>query len=245
MASATGAGGALSLVPATIRAALAVRANDETRSIRDVQHIVILMLENRSFDHYFGTLKGVRGFGDRFPIPLASGKPVWYQSDGQREVTPFHLDKTRMNAVKISAMLHSFADTQAAWNQGRYGFWPRYKVDQISKNPDGHSMGFYTRSEIPFQFALAEAFTICDAYHCSVLSGTDPNRIMFWSGSNFDPQLRSRGINCTDADSEPVNLRCWITGSWPIPGYTYRGSPEKVVRLRAATGHASIAADAV
>jgi phospholipase C len=55
----------------------------------DVQHVVILMLENRSFDHYFGTLRGVRGFGDRHPVPLASGKPVWHQSDGEREILPF------------------------------------------------------------------------------------------------------------------------------------------------------------
>jgi phospholipase C len=47
------------------------------------------MLENRSFDHYFGTMRGVRGFGDRFPVPLASGKPVWFESDGEREVPPF------------------------------------------------------------------------------------------------------------------------------------------------------------
>jgi phospholipase C len=55
----------------------------------DVQHVVILMLENRSFDHYFATLRGMRGFGDRHPVPLASGKPVWHQSDGEREILPF------------------------------------------------------------------------------------------------------------------------------------------------------------
>ncbi len=45
-----------------------------TGTIKDVKHIVILMQENRGFDHYFGTMRGVRGFGDRFPIPLESGK---------------------------------------------------------------------------------------------------------------------------------------------------------------------------
>ena len=85
-------------------------------------------------------------------------------------------------------------------------------------------MGHFRREDIQFQFALAEAFTICDAYHCSVTTGTDPNRIVFWSGSNFDPTLRARGIDCTDADSEPNNLRCWIKGALPTPGYTYAGS---------------------
>src|SRR5262249_27529725 len=68
------------------------------------------------------------------------------------------------------------------------------------------------------------AFTICDAYHCSVTTGTDPNRIVFWSGSNFNPGACAAGENCTDVDSEPNNLRCWVEGALPSPGYTYAGS---------------------
>ena len=162
------------------------------------------MQENRSFDHYFGTMRGVRGFGDRHPIPLASGKPVWHQSDGTREIPPFHLDSEVMNAALINSTPHSVADSQAAWNQGKFGQWARFKTPL--------SMGYYTREEMPFQFALAEAFTICDGYHCSITTGTDPNRIVFWSGSNFNPELRAAGINCTDADAESWNLRCWIKG---------------------------------
>ncbi|WP_166364762.1 phosphocholine-specific phospholipase C [Pseudomonas akapageensis] len=217
-------GAALSWLPATIRQALAIEANSVTGTIKDVQHVVILMLENRSFDHYFGTLKGVRGFGDRFPIPLASGQPVWYQSDGVREITPFRLDMAHMNALKAHSTAHSFADTQAAWNQGSYGFWPKFKVDGDTGQISGHNMGYYTREEIPFQFALAEAFTLCDNYFCSVLSGTEPNRIVFWSGANFDPAQRRKGRNATPETSEPNNLRCTITGTWPTPGYRYRSN---------------------
>ena len=50
------------------------------------------MQENRSFDHYFGSMKGVRGFGDPRPVTLASGKPVWHQSDGTKDVLPYHPD---------------------------------------------------------------------------------------------------------------------------------------------------------
>jgi phospholipase C len=199
-----------------IRRALAMPASVETGTIKDIKHIVILMQENRSFNHYFGTLRGVRGFGDRFPIPLESGKSVWYQSDGTREIPPYHLDSSKTNALLVPDNPHSFSDMQAAWNQGKYGQWPLYKSE--------FSMGYYTRADIPFQFALADAFTICDAYHCSVTTGTDPNRIMFFSGSNFNPELRKAGIDCTDADSEPNNLRCWITGAMPAPGYTFKGS---------------------
>lgn len=210
----------LGALPPNIRRALAADAAVDTGTIKDLKHIVILMQENRGFDHYFGTMRGVRGFGDRFPVPLASGKPVWYQSNGMREIAPFHLDPAEFNALLAPSTPHSFADSQAAWNQGRFGFWPKYKKD--------NSMGYYRREDIPFQFALAEAFTICDGYHCSITTGTDPNRITFWSGSNFDPELAARGINCTDADSEPDNLRCWIanpeTDKWPVPGYTYKDS---------------------
>ncbi|MGV3762871.1 phosphocholine-specific phospholipase C [Parapedobacter sp.] len=199
-----------------LQRALAVEAHNTTRSINDVEHIVILMQENRSFDHYFGAMRGVRGFGDRFPIPLASGQRAFHQSDGKQIVPPYRANKNTSNAALINGTPHNFPDTQAAWNQGKYGFWPLFKTP--------YSMAYYTREEIPFQYAMAEYFTICDAYHCSIATGTDPNRIVFWSGSVCDPEKRAAGINCTDADAEPVNLRCWIEGHMPEPGYTYQGS---------------------
>ncbi|MCC6827592.1 MAG: phospholipase C, phosphocholine-specific [Novosphingobium sp.] len=208
--------GAAGSIPASIARALAIPARRATGTIKDVRHVVILMQENRSFDHYFGTMRGVRGFGDRHPVPLASGRGVWWQHNGARELPPFHLDTARTNALKVPGTPHSFADAQAAWNQGKFGLWPKFKTD--------YSMGYYRREDIPFQFALAEAFTLCDAYHCSVTSGTDPNRIVFWSGSSFDPAQRARGVNCRDTHSEPNNLRCWIKGALPEPGYTYAGN---------------------
>jgi phospholipase C len=213
---ALGAASTLAVLPEAIRRALAVDAAVETGSIRDVKHIIILMQENRSFDHYFGTLRGVRGFGDRLPLPLESGKSVWHQSTGTYEIPPYHLDPTTTSALLVPTTPHSFSDAQAAWNQGKFGNWPRYKT--------GYSMGYYKRADIPFQFALAEAFTICDAYHCSVTGCTDPNRILFWSGSNFDPALAQAGINCTDAHAEVMNLRCQVSGEMPTPGYAYAGS---------------------
>lgn len=214
--AATKAGLTTALWPALIKKALAVEAHRSTGTIKDVRHIVILMQENRSFDHYFGTMRGVRGFGDRFPIPLESGARVFHQSDGKRIVPPYRANRNKSNAAHINGTPHDFPDMQAAWNQGKYGFWPLYKTP--------YSMAYYTREEIPFQYALAESFTICDAYHCSVATGTDPNRIVFWSGSNFDPGKRASGINCTDQDSEPVNLRCWVDNKMPDPGYKYRGN---------------------
>lgn len=217
--SATAGGVALAAMPLAIRQALAIPAHQDTGTINDVKHVVILMQENRSFDHYFGTLRGVRGFGDRHPIPLPGGRNVWRQSDGEKEIPPFHLDTKTTDALRVPGTPHSFADAQAAWGQGQIAQWPRFKTP--------YSMGYYRREDIPFQFALAEAFTICDDYHCSVTAGTDPNRIVFWSGSSADPQLRAKGINCTDEHSEPDNWRGWVKGALPKPGYTYAGNALK------------------
>ena len=62
------------------RRALAVEPDIRTGTIQDVQHVVILMQENRSFDHYFGHLNGVRGFNDPRALKRQDGKPVWYQN---------------------------------------------------------------------------------------------------------------------------------------------------------------------
>jgi phospholipase C len=214
-----GAGIATALWGPLLERALAVEAHNASRSIKDVEHIVILMQENRSFDHYFGTMKGVRGFGDRFPVPLKGGQRAFHQSDGKKIVPPYRAHGKTSNAALVTGTPHNFSDMQAAWNQGKYGFWPLFKTP--------FSMAYYTREELPFQYAMAESFTICDAYHCSIATGTDPNRIVFFSGSNFDPEKRAAGINCTDENSEPVNLRCWIKGALPEPGYTYKGSAFK------------------
>src|SRR5665811_570553 len=122
-----GAGALAAAFPRSIKRALAIPANNCRGSIQDVEHIVILMQENRSFDHYFGTMKGVRGFGDRFPIPLESGQRVFYQSDGQKIIPPYRADRKKSNAALIKGTPHDFSDMQAAWNQGKYGYWPLYK----------------------------------------------------------------------------------------------------------------------
>lgn len=150
---------ALSMFPPAIRRALAIPANNRTGTINDVEHVVILMQENRSFDMYFGTFKGVRGFGDRITIPLPQDRSVWEQTNGTRVVMPYHLDSTQGNAQRVAGTPHDYVDAQMAWDGGRMYQWPRYKQNQ--------SMGYYRQKEVEFQFALADAFTLCDAYHCS------------------------------------------------------------------------------
>lgn len=173
-------GAASAALPSAIQKAWAIDAKAPTGTIRDVEHVVVLMQENRSFDHYFGTMSGVRGFGDRFPVPLAGGRTVWAQaySKGEpREIAPFPLNTQQTFAhMRVEGTPHSWFDAQYAWDNGRMASWPDHKQP--------HAMGHFEQADIPFQWALAEAFTICDAYHCSFMGGTNTNRLFLWSGTN-------------------------------------------------------------
>jgi len=171
---AMGFGTLAAAMPTSISRALAIPANDRTGTIEDVEHIVILMQENRSFDHYFGTLRGVRGFGDPRAVILPSGKPVWYQPDGSREVLPFRPKVDNVGLTFLPDPPHGWNDTHAAQNVGRH--------DQWIPNKGVVTMTYATRNDIPYHYALADAFTICDAYHCSVMGPTDPNRYHMWTG---------------------------------------------------------------
>jgi phospholipase C len=132
------------------------------------------MQENRAFDHYFGTLRGVRGYGDPRAVTLPSGKSVWHQPDGNGYLLPFHPTADNLGMQFLEDTPHGWSDTQAAWNGGKY--------DQWIPNKGRSTMAYLTRQDIPFHYALADAFTICDAYHCSLFGPTDPNRYHMWTG---------------------------------------------------------------
>ena len=162
--------------------AAALPAVRRTGTLEDIEHVVVFMQENRSFDHYFGHLPGVRGYSDRFPLQLPGGKPVWFQPRLKRPgetVLPFHLDTRRTSAQLIEDLDHSWVTQHGAIAGGRCDGWPRAKTDM--------TMGYFLRTDVPFHYALADAFTICDHYFCSIAGPTCPNRSMLWTGS-IDPQ---------------------------------------------------------
>lgn len=197
---------------ASIRRALAIPAARTHHSIQDVQHIVVLMQENRAFDHYFGTLRGVRGQNDRFIVRRADGKPVWFQprEDGNGDLLPFHLDTTRSGAQAVQWLDHSWGKTQAAINAGRMDAWPANKTDM--------TMGHYTRQDIPFHFELADAFTVCDHYFCAVPGPTHPNRMFLMTGTN-DPTGRGGGPLLDNTD---------IVDDAKLPPFTWTTYPERL-----------------
>jgi len=224
VAGTVGAAAAISFLPPAIRKALSIEANNRTGTIKDVEHIVVLMQENRSFDHYFGTMAGVRGFSDRFPIPIADahgnkGKNVWYQTNdtdpaNPQVIPPFRLNTVQtFNYMRVTGTPPSWLDAQGAWNNGKMNTWPTYKHN--------HSMGYFTAEDIPFQHALANAFTLCDAYHCSFQGGTNTNRLFHWTGTN-DPFGKGNGPatynNYDHFDADPGNNG----------GYTWTTYPERL-----------------
>lgn len=145
--------------------------------------MVILMQENRSFDHYFGRLKGVRGFGDRSGITLSGGQPVFNQPNGLGRQYPWKLSSTPAAGGVDGETLaqcngdlpHSWSSQHSAWNKGRLDHW-------VAGVGNVRSLGYLDRGDIPFHYALADNYTVCDAYFSSTLSATGPNRTYLWSG---------------------------------------------------------------
>ncbi|GAA4300043.1 phosphocholine-specific phospholipase C [Compostibacter hankyongensis] len=179
----SGAAGLSSMLPASVRRAMAIQADPGT-TFYDAEHIVLLMQENRSFDHLFGTLKGVRGFNDPRSRLLPDGDKVWIQKDKDGNAhAPFHIDLHKTKITWQGGLAHSWPDQSAARNQGKYDNWIPAKTTM--------TMGFYDRSDVPFYYALADAFTICDHNFCSSLTGTTPNRLFFWTG-NIRPRPDGR-----------------------------------------------------
>lgn len=191
-----------------IEKALALPAHNPTGTpgMTDIEHVIVFMQENRSFDHYFGSLPGVRGYGDPRPTSIPSGNHVWYQPEGSNPgsrgfsahipasawispdqwyegnratqaseyVLPFRLNQSGNVAFQYLGDLdHSWKQSQDIWKN--WDTWVPLKSRQ--------SMGFLNSTDLPFYHPLANAFTVCDAYHCSVFAATDPNRFYLWSGT--------------------------------------------------------------
>ncbi|MER6474018.1 phosphocholine-specific phospholipase C [Streptomyces collinus] len=199
-----GATSAFTALSSSIERAAALPAHHRTGSVEDVEHIVVLMQENRSFDHYFGSMRGVRGFGDPRSV-TQNGRSVWKQSDGTKDVLPFHPDADDLGLAFIQDLPHGWNDGHAAFNGGKYDKWVPAK--------SATTMAYLTRQDIPFHYALADAFTVCDAYHCSFIGSTDPNRYYMWTG-------------CTGNDGK---------GGGPVlgndeAGYSWTTYPERLER---------------
>jgi phospholipase C len=191
-----------------IEKALALPAHNPsgTPGLADIEHVIIFMQENRSFDHYLGSLPGVRGFGDPRPVPIPSGNTVWYQPEGTNpQSRSFSADiptsawtspdqwyennRATQSATYVlpfrlnqagNVAFQYLTDLNHSWKQSQET-WTNWDTWVPLKSRQ--SMGFLNAADLPFYHPLASAFTVCDDYHCSVFAATDPNRIYLWSGT--------------------------------------------------------------
>ena len=158
--------------------------------LKDIEHVVILMQENRSFDHYFGTFPGVRGFGDPAAAAVLS-QPGYPQPGYGGHLLPFRMP-TGPAGQCFHDINHSWVPQHQSWNGGRMdGFVTAHlRADGAAAGPA--TMGYYEPADLPLYSALAQAFTICDRYHCSLIGPTDPNRLYSVSAT-IDPDGKNGG----------------------------------------------------
>ncbi|WP_370945065.1 phosphocholine-specific phospholipase C [Amycolatopsis sp. cg5] len=193
------------VLPPNVRKALADTSSVRPGRLKDIKHFVILMQENRSFDHYFGKLAGVRGFADPTAMKLPNGNSVFqqpYSGHPDGYLLPFRYNTGKTSAQATPGLPHNWSDQHAAWNNGKMDNWIPAK--------GAKTMAYYDREDIPFHFALAEAFTVCDNYHCSVLGPTNPNRLYMWTGW-IDPQGTAGGPANTNFMSSDNPVLKWKT----------------------------------
>ncbi|REA64181.1 phospholipase C, phosphocholine-specific [Dyadobacter luteus] len=180
----TGSAGLFNALPLSIQKALAINPAPGS-TYMDAEHVVILMQENRSFDHSYGSLRGVRGFNDPRAIRLPNNNRVWMQTNAFGEThVPFRLNMKESRATWMGSLPHSWTNQVDARNNGKYDQW---LIAKQAGHKDYKKMpltqGFYNREDIPFYYALADAFTVCDQNYCSSLTGTTPNRLYLWTGT--------------------------------------------------------------
>jgi phospholipase C len=197
----SGATGLSSILPEAVARAMAIDAAPGT-TFQDAEHVVFLMQENRSFDHMFGKLKGVRGFNDPRLHLQPNGNKVWLQQDATGNTfAPFHVDINKTKITWQGGLPHSWNDQVAARNKGKYDQWIPAKT--------GMTMAHYDRTDVPFYYALADAFTICDHSFCSLQTGTTPNRLFFWTGT-IRPEQNGRAVAVVDNEQAESHSNTFI-----------------------------------
>jgi phospholipase C len=158
--------------------------------LTDIQHVVILIQENRSFDHYFGSYRGVRGFSDQ-SMAFQQPDPPFITDPPIGKLLPFHLDTSKTNAACTHDITHDWVPQHKSWHNGVMDGFVTSRL-AINSNDAVLTMGYYTRADLPFYYAVADAFTICDNYFCSVMGPTDPNRL-YTMAASLDPDGKNGG----------------------------------------------------
>jgi phospholipase C len=150
------------------------------RAAIPITHVVVLMQENRSFDHYFGRLQSADqpdadGFPPDFTNPDGDGRPV----------APFHLPTTCFPRDPP----HQWRNVHAQWNGGQMNGFVTSADDD---DGDGRfAMGYYDGRDLPYYYWLAGTFAIADRYFSAAQGGTWPNRQFLYAATSQTPRSPS------------------------------------------------------
>ncbi len=206
----TGGTGLFTGMPSSLVKALSIDPASGSTWL-DAEHIVVLMQENRSFDHCYGTLSGVRGYNDPRIMRLPDGDPAWFQKNKEGEAyAPFRLNIKETKSTWTGSLPHSWTNQVDARNGGLCDQWLIAKPSgraEFAKAP--LTLGYYNREDVPFYYALADAFTVCDQNFSSSLTGTTPNRLYLWSGT-----IRSKPLPEAYANVRNENVSYDSEASW-------------------------------
>ena len=192
-AAVAGAAGLAGVLPANLARA-ATRSPGEF-DLSQVKHLVFLMQENRSFDHYFGTFPGARGFNDPTAIRLPTGRSVFQQPDPANPdgyLEPYHMSTITTGAAAVPSLSHDWRDQHASWNQGAMDGWLLTHVASDGDANGSFTMGYYTQEDIPFHWALAKAFTLRGQLPLLGHGPDRPEPALLGDGGN-DPQGKAGG----------------------------------------------------
>jgi phospholipase C len=204
--------GVLATIPQSILRAMSIEPAEGSTFI-DAEHIVILMQENRSFDHALGSLGGVRGFDDPRAIQLPGGNPVWLQTDADGNIhAPFRLNMRDSRSTWMRDLPHDRESQVAASNDGKHNLWLLEKQSGHKEYADMPlTLGYYERDDLPFYYQFADAFTVCDQYFCSANTCTNPNRLYLWTGTVRDPRDPSSAARLTNSHIDHDHTADWTT----------------------------------
>ncbi len=203
--------------PSTSTVARSATVPPAGSDIGAVEHVIFLMMENRSFDHYYGTYPGVRGFDDHPVGDLGPFSQPW-QAPGDvsasSRLLPFHLDTVHTDIADCTFDLtHAWGPQHQCRNDGTMDAFVRVHTSAANEGPTQGvlTMGYYTRADLPYYYAIADNYTICDGYHCAVMGPTHPNRLMQMSGT-IDPAGKAGGpVIITNGSPDAVFSVHWDT----------------------------------
>jgi phospholipase C len=156
-----------------------------------IEYVVVLMMENRSFDEYFGTFPGVAGFYDG----SSSIAQPWPSQPGG-VLYPWRMSTFTTNSLAAPGLGHDWTSNHIAINSDPATGVPDNRGFYTSSGQDANAMGCYLADDIPYHWALAQNFALCDHYFCSALAGTFPNRMFLVGGTITDPnqQVPASGV---------------------------------------------------